>query len=33
MFHIGFALETEAEVNAVYERLTNEGMDIKPPTH
>ncbi|MCG8347759.1 MAG: VOC family protein [Chloroflexales bacterium] len=33
MFHIGFALETEAEVNAVYERLTNEGMEIKPPTH
>ena len=33
MFHIGFDLETEANVNHVYERLTNEGMDIKPPKH
>jgi lactoylglutathione lyase len=33
LFHIGFALETEADVSAVYERLTKEGMAIKPPKH
>lgn len=32
-FHIGFDAETEAGVNAVYERLTNDGLTIKPPKH
>jgi lactoylglutathione lyase len=32
-FHIGFDAQTEADVNAVYERLTRDGLAIKPPTH
>lgn len=32
-FHIGFDLETEANVTAVYERLTAEGLQIRPPEH
>ncbi len=32
-FHIGFDAETEANVNAVYERLTQDGLTIKPPRH
>jgi lactoylglutathione lyase len=32
-FHIGFDLETEANVNAVYERLKADGMEIDPPEH
>jgi lactoylglutathione lyase len=33
LFHIGFDMETESEVNALYERLTADGMQIKPPKH
>lgn len=33
LFHIGFDLETEANVTAAYERLTAEGLQIKPPEH
>lgn len=32
-FHIGFDAQTETGVNAVYERLTGDGLSIKPPTH
>lgn len=32
-FHIGFDAQTEAEVNAAYERLTNDGLAMKPPIH
>jgi lactoylglutathione lyase len=32
-FHIGFDMETEANVNAFYERLENDGMEIDPPEH
>jgi lactoylglutathione lyase len=32
-FHIGFNMETEANVNAVYECLKNGGMAIDPPEH
>lgn len=32
-FHIGFDMETEANVNAVYERLKADGMEIDPPEH
>ncbi len=30
--HIGFMQETEAQVNAVYERLKGNGFDVPPPT-
>lgn len=33
MFHIGFDAQTEDGVNAVYERLTNDGLTINPPKH
>ncbi len=32
-FHIGFDLETESNVNAMYERLTQDGLQIKAPEH
>jgi lactoylglutathione lyase len=32
-FHIGFDPGTEAGVNAVYERLKADGMEIDPPRH
>jgi catechol 2,3-dioxygenase-like lactoylglutathione lyase family enzyme len=32
-FHIGFDAQTEAEVNAAYKRLTNDGLTVKPPQH
>ncbi|MCU0495541.1 MAG: VOC family protein [Chloroflexaceae bacterium] len=32
-FHIGFDMGSEAEVNAMYDRLKTSGMDISPPTH
>ncbi len=32
-FHIGFDAKTEASVNTMYERLTNDGLSIKPPKH
>ncbi|MEM9954920.1 MAG: VOC family protein [Chloroflexota bacterium] len=32
-FHIGFDAQTEANVNAFYERLTNDGLAINPPKH
>jgi lactoylglutathione lyase len=31
MFHIGFNLGTQANVDAMFERLTADGLDIKPP--
>lgn len=33
MFHIGFDAQTEAGVNAIYKRLTGDGLTIKPPKH
>src|SRR5688572_12474063 len=30
-FHIGFSQQSEAEVNAIYERLTAEGFVADPP--
>jgi catechol-2,3-dioxygenase len=33
LFHIGFDMGTEAEVNAMYERLKTDGMEISPPKH
>jgi lactoylglutathione lyase len=33
LFHIGFDMGTEAEVNAMYERLTAEGMETTAPKH
>ena len=30
-FHIGFAQPSEADVNAIYERLKADGFDIEPP--
>jgi lactoylglutathione lyase len=32
-FHIGFDLETEAKVSAMYERLTQDGLQLEPPEH
>jgi lactoylglutathione lyase len=32
-FHIGFDPGSEANVNAIYERLTNTGLKIDPPEH
>lgn len=32
-FHIGFDLETEANVTAAYERLTSDGIVTDPPEH
>ena len=32
-FHIGFDLETEANVTAVYERLSEAGLELNPPEH
>lgn len=32
-FHIGFDLDTEANVNAFYERLTSYGVEANPPEH
>ena len=32
-FHIGFDLETEANVNAFHEKLVADGMKINPPEH
>jgi lactoylglutathione lyase len=32
-FHIGFDMETEINVNAMYERLKDDGMEIEPPEH
>jgi catechol 2,3-dioxygenase-like lactoylglutathione lyase family enzyme len=30
-FHIGFGQESEAQVNAIYERLKADGYDVQPP--
>lgn len=30
-FHIGFGQESEAQVNALYERLRGDGFDVAPP--
>ncbi len=30
-FHIGFIQESEAQVNALYERLKDDGFDVNPP--
>ena len=32
-FHIGFDMETESNVNAMHERLKNNGMELEPPEH
>lgn len=32
-FHIGFDLKTESAVNAFYERLKSDGLNINPPKH
>ena len=29
--HIGFIQENEEQVNAIYERLRSEGIDVQPP--
>ncbi len=31
-FHIGFAQESEDQVNAIHERLKNDGFDVPPPS-
>jgi len=33
MFHIGFDAGTEAEVKAVYERLSADGISARPPVN
>jgi len=33
MFHIGFDAGTEAEVKAVYERLSADGISARPPAN
>lgn len=30
-FHIGFGQESEEQVNGLYQRLKNDGFDVKPP--
>ncbi|WP_338452611.1 VOC family protein [Niallia oryzisoli] len=30
-FHIGFSQESEERVNEIYQRLKNDGFDVKPP--
>lgn len=30
-FHIGFGQETEEKVNEIYQRLKEDGFDVKPP--
>ncbi len=30
-FHIGFGQESEEQVNELYQRLKNDGFDVKPP--
>ncbi|MGL4609839.1 MAG: VOC family protein [Trueperaceae bacterium] len=32
-FHIGFDMETEANVSAVYDRLKADGIETNPPEH
>jgi catechol 2,3-dioxygenase-like lactoylglutathione lyase family enzyme len=29
--HIGFMQETEAQVNEIYQRLKEDGFDVRPP--
>ncbi len=29
--HIGFVQETEEQVNAIYQRLKDDGFDVRPP--
>ena len=31
-FHIGFAQQTEGEVNAINQRLKDDGFDVPPPS-
>jgi catechol 2,3-dioxygenase-like lactoylglutathione lyase family enzyme len=30
-FHVGFIRETQAQVTEVYEQMTADGVDVKPP--
>ena len=30
-FHIGFAQDSEAQVNAIYQRLKDDGYEVNPP--
>ena len=30
-FHIGFIQESESKVNEIYQRLKDDGFDVKPP--
>lgn len=30
-FHIGFAQASEEDVNAIYQRLKDDGFDVQPP--
>lgn len=30
-FHIGFGQENEASVNAIYQRLKDDGFEVNPP--
>jgi lactoylglutathione lyase len=32
-FHIGFDLETETNVTAMFERLTDDGLQLEQPKH
>jgi lactoylglutathione lyase len=32
-FHIGFIQPTDADVNAVHQRLTDEGLSVDSPSH
>ena len=33
LFHIGFDFETEANVTAMFERLTSDGLQLELPRH
>ena len=32
-FHIGFVQESEEKVNEIYQRLQQDGFEVKPPRH
>ena len=31
-FHIGFIQSSDAQVDAIHQRLTNDGLDVEPPS-
>jgi len=33
MFHIGFAQESDEQVNEIYQRLHTDGVEVSPPKH